>query len=65
MFYENVVTLVSTVFFNVATVPSGTVATVQNLNERVEKKKNSRNQSTVAATVLHSEICWVHSAEAL
>ena len=46
--------------------PSGIVATVQNLNERVEKKKkNSRNQSTVAATVLHSEIRWVHSAEAL
>ena len=28
MFCENVVTLVSTVFFNVATVPNGTVATV-------------------------------------
>ena len=28
MFYENVVTLVSTVFFNVATVPNGIVAIV-------------------------------------
>ena len=42
----------------VATVPSGTVVSVQNLNKRLKKKK-VLHQSTVSATVLtqykHSE----------
>ena len=42
----------------------GTVATVQNLNKGLKKKKKT-HEITVAATVLHSEISWMHSAEAL
>ena len=49
----------------VATVPFGTVATVQNLNKRVKKKKKKTHETTIAATVLHSEIRWVHSVEEL
>ena len=48
----------------VVTVPLGTVAIVQNLNKRVGKKKEKKkrtHETTVAATVLHSEIRWVYS----
>ena len=51
----------------IATVPLGTVATVQNLNKRVKKNKIKKrtHETTVAAIVLHSEIRWMHSTEAL
>ena len=41
--------------------PLGTVATVQNLNKRVKRKKT--HETTVTATVLHSKIRWMHSTE--
>ena len=45
--------------------PLGTVATVQNLNKRVKRRKKNTLETIVVATVLHSEIRLVHSTEAL